>query len=134
MRIWRAFLAILIGLLGTCDAATVAASSPKTLAAGPMMTRESLIENTKRFLRKESVKNNEAIDEERGFKDIVEAARIAALKIMIPAWLVAGKDSTEVIKILKMTYPYVDHKNWEVLKSFQNAHGKVQHSLYPVGK
>ncbi|KAF1784419.1 hypothetical protein GQ600_11548 [Phytophthora cactorum] len=112
MRIWRAFLAILIGLLGTCDAATVAASSPKTLAAGPMMTRESLIENTKRYLRKESVKNNEAIDEERGFKDVVEAARIAALKSNIPAWLVARKDSTEVIKILKMTYPYVDHKNW----------------------
>ncbi|KAG2776290.1 hypothetical protein JG687_00018871 [Phytophthora cactorum] len=134
MPIWRAFLAILIGLLGTCDAATVAASSPKTLAAGPMMTRESLIENTKRFLRKESVKNNEAIDEERGLKDTVEAARIAALKLNIPFWLVTGKETTDVIKILKMTYPLIDHKNWKVLKSFVKADGKLQHSLYPVGK
>ncbi|ETK76771.1 hypothetical protein F441_17241 [Phytophthora nicotianae CJ01A1] len=132
MRAWRVIFVTLIGLLVTNDAA--AASSPKTLAAGPLNFKQSSFENTKRFLRKESAESSGVIDEERGLKGTLEAARISLLKLKIPGWLAAGKDQTDVIKILKMTYPYVDDKNWKVLKSFQKAHSKLQHSLYPVGK
>ncbi|KAF4146699.1 hypothetical protein GN958_ATG04112 [Phytophthora infestans] len=126
MRVWRTFIAALIGVLATCSAATAIPKTP--------ITRESSFETTKRFLRSESVKNDEAIDEERGVQDSLEAARIALLKLKIPGWILSGKKSTDVIRILKITYPYVDDKNWTVLKSFQKVHSKVQHSLHPVGK
>ncbi|ETI32183.1 hypothetical protein F441_20787 [Phytophthora nicotianae CJ01A1] len=133
MLVWRAVIVTIIGLhaLTTYGVTTVAATSSKTLEVGPLTTGETANENSKRFLRKESAEKNGAANEERDFKETV---RLALLKLKIPYWVITGKDSSQVRKSLKITYPYIEHKNWEVSKSFDNVKDKIEKSLYPVGR
>ncbi|KAG7385227.1 hypothetical protein PHYPSEUDO_001696 [Phytophthora pseudosyringae] len=136
MRLDSALLVAIAVFLATCSS-VCAATSTKGIAVGTSSSIESLtqgrVEGSNRSLRAEKPSIDDVEDEERGYKSAVEALRKASYKALFPGWLLAGKKPAEIREKLKITYPYVEHQNWKILKSYKKAYDKLQNTLHPSG-
>ncbi|EEY68988.1 secreted RxLR effector peptide protein, putative [Phytophthora infestans T30-4] len=133
-----ATIVALIGLVACCGTAcgTAIAAASNSKTHHPFIAEESpTTQHEKRFLRRhgDSLEDDEAASEARGLKSAAESVRKALYKVKFPGWLATGRKPEEVREILKITFPYVDHKNWKILKSYQKAYNSFQNSLHPAG-